>query len=46
MEYSSGQFGSAILVLVPPSSCAPPVSLLAGQYEKAKSPWLLVCTVQ
>ena len=29
-----------------PASCASPASLLAGQYEKLKSPWLRVSTAQ
>ena len=38
MEYSFGQFGSAVLAVSPPSFLCPPAYLLAGQYEKLKSP--------
>lgn len=46
MEYPSGQFGSVVPDLFPPSSFCPPRPSLAGQYGKLKCPWLCVSSAQ
>lgn len=39
-----GHFGSAVLIFASPTFLCTPPSLLVGQHEKLKSPWLSVST--
>ena len=46
LEYPWASLGQLSQLCPLPASCAPPASLLAGQYEKLKSPWLRISTAQ
>lgn len=46
IEYPFGQFGSAVLFFPLPGCCASPDSMLAGQCETMKIPWISVSTAE